>query len=161
MRGALSGICKMSCCEGEVAVTELAGDSKCCRLWSQLSFDALSQPSEDRVEEGIRLLNSVLGAFTQEILAWKETSASVNLKHSSRLPFSFFKDSITDAVANMLYSFEYMYMHKIIAICESISGDYINDNFVFLLCYVSLKEVDAISNLEKVTNRVSEILISN
>lgn len=28
-----------------------------------------SHPSEDRVEEGIRLLSSVLGTFTQEILA--------------------------------------------------------------------------------------------
>lgn len=51
-------------------------------------------------------------------------------------------------------------MHKMIRICESISGDYINDDFVFLLCYVSLKEVDVISNLEKVT-KVSEILVSN
>jgi hypothetical protein len=61
----------------------------------------------------------------------------------------------------MLYSFEYMYMYKIIRICESISGDYINDDFTFLVCYVSLKEVDGISKLEKVNNKVSEILISN
>lgn len=50
-------------------------------------------------------------------------------------------------------------MHKMIRICESISGDYINDDLVFLLCYAPLKEVDVISNLEKVT-KVSEILVS-
>lgn len=51
-------------------------------------------------------------------------------------------------------------MNKMIRICESISGDYVNDDFVFLLYYVPLKEVDVISTLEKVT-KVSEILVSS
>lgn len=73
----------------------------------------------------IRLFNSVLGAFTQEILARKKTSVSVNFKYSMGLPYIFKK-------ANIFYSFEYMY--KNIRTYEFISGDYINDDFVFLLC---------------------------